>query len=204
MASLAARRSQTQSGILVEDNRLNLMRSIYTYSVLAATFASVAAAQIVLDPSPARVLGHPVTSPVEQLLVTTVNPNFGNPGGLYSPQGIALDTTSSPPILYVADTANNRIRRLFVATNTLTKSDSIPNFSLNSVVNPLTKKLYVAVAKGTAATGGQVNDIVVYSTVDDTVVANIPGAPVAFLAVDTTDSRLAPLDKACFYDLANA
>ena len=85
------------------------MRSLYTYSFLALTFAAVAGAQIVLDPSPARVIGHPSISPAEQLVVTNINPNFGVNGGLYFPEGVAVDTTGSPPILYVADTGNNRI-----------------------------------------------------------------------------------------------
>jgi len=85
------------------------MRSLYTYSFLALTFAAVASAQIVLDPSPARVLGHPSTTPAEQLVVTNLNPDFGVNGGMYLPEGVAVDTTGSTPILYVADTLNNRI-----------------------------------------------------------------------------------------------
>src|ERR1017187_1985865 len=98
------------------------MRTLYTYSFLALTFAAVASAQIVLDPSPARVAGHPSTTPAEQLLVTNLNPNLGVNGGLFSPQGVAVDTSGSPPILYVADTGNNRILAWKNATSaTLTK-----------------------------------------------------------------------------------
>ena len=61
------------------------MRTLYTYSFLALTFAAVASAQIVLDPSPARVAGHPSTTPAEQLLVTNLNPNLGVNGGLLLP-----------------------------------------------------------------------------------------------------------------------
>ena len=85
------------------------MRSLYTYSFLALTFAAVASAQIVLDPSPARVAGHPSTPPAEQLVVTNINPDLGVNGGMYFPEGVAVDTTGSTPILYVADTLNNRI-----------------------------------------------------------------------------------------------
>jgi uncharacterized protein (TIGR03437 family) len=85
------------------------MRSLYIYPLLALIFAAVAGAQIVLDPSPARVLGHPSTTPAEQLVVTNLNPNFVINGGLYLPQGVAVDTSGSTPILYVADTFNNRI-----------------------------------------------------------------------------------------------
>ena len=94
------------------------MRSLYTYSFLALTFAAVAGAQIVLDPNPARVAGHPSTTPAEQLVVTNLNPNFGAPGGLYFPEGVAVDTSGSAPILYVADTVNNRILAWTNATST--------------------------------------------------------------------------------------
>ena len=98
------------------------MRTLYTYSFLALTFAAVASAQIVLDPSPARVAGHPSTTPAEQLLVTNLNPNLGVNGGLFSSQGVAVDTSGSTPILYVADTGNNRILAWKNATSaTLTK-----------------------------------------------------------------------------------
>jgi len=85
------------------------MRFLNAYSFLALSFAATATAQIVLDPSPARVVGHPSTTPAEQLVVTNISPNFGINGGLYSPDGVAIDTSGSPPILYVADTGNNRI-----------------------------------------------------------------------------------------------
>jgi YVTN family beta-propeller protein len=90
--------------------------------------------------------------------------------------------------IFVADTSNNRVRKLFTEPATLANSDKIPNFSLNAAVNPVTKKLYVPVSKGASTNGGQISDIVVYSTVDDTVVANIPGASVSFLAVDTVNN----------------
>src|SRR5579862_2177571 len=96
------------------------MPSLYNSSLLSVTFISVAGAQIVLDPSPARVAGHPVTTPAEQLLVTNVNPNFGANGGMYLPQGVAVDTSGSAPILYVADTVNNRVlawKNAFSLTN---------------------------------------------------------------------------------------
>ena len=87
------------------------MRSLHTYLFLALTFAATAFAQapIVLDPSPARVLGHPSPPLAEQLVVTNLNPDLGVNGGMYLPEGVAVDTTGSTPILYVADTLNNRI-----------------------------------------------------------------------------------------------
>ncbi len=103
------------------------MRHLYTYSLLAVTFTTIAAAQIVLDPNPARVLGHPTVAPAEQLLVTNLNPNFGTTGGMYSPQGVAVDTTGSTPILYVADTGNNRILAWKNATSGTLKNAQAPD-----------------------------------------------------------------------------
>lgn len=60
-------------------------------------------AQVTLYPSPARVLGH------ARLTLSTANPNLVEGRELFSPQGVALDTSASPPILYVADTLNNRV-----------------------------------------------------------------------------------------------
>ncbi|HUE04087.1 MAG TPA: hypothetical protein VMR62_31345 [Bryobacteraceae bacterium] len=85
------------------------MRSLIAYLYLALTLTVLASAQIVLDPSPARVSGHPPVSPPEQLLISNVNPNFGANGGMYYPEGAAVDTSGSAPILYVADYANNRV-----------------------------------------------------------------------------------------------
>ena len=65
--------------------------------------------QIVLDPLPARALGHPPTTPSEQMYVSDTSPNMVLGVEVYSPEGIAVDTTGASPILYVADTFNNRV-----------------------------------------------------------------------------------------------
>ena len=104
------------------------MRTLYySYSFLALTVAAGASAQIVLDPSPARVLGHQATTPAEQLLVTNINPNFALSGGLYSPYGVAVDTSGSTPILYVADTANNRVLAWKNATSSTLMNEQAPD-----------------------------------------------------------------------------
>jgi YVTN family beta-propeller protein len=73
-------------------------------------------------------------------------------------------------------------------------TDAIPNQGAYLVVNPATQSLYVAVSKGNSLEGGPFNDIVVYSTVDDTVRANIPsaspGAVVQNLVLDSTHDVL--------------
>lgn len=103
------------------------MRSLYTYSFLALTFAATADAQIVLDPSPARVAGHPSPTPAEQLVITNLSPNLGVNGGMYLPEGLAVDTTGSTPILYVADTLNNRILAWKNATSATLKNLQPPD-----------------------------------------------------------------------------
>ncbi len=71
--------------------------------VFAAALAPVAVGQVILSPAPSRVLGHPQAS------LRTVNPNFVEGKELYQPFAVAVDTASTPPILYVADTFNNRV-----------------------------------------------------------------------------------------------
>ncbi len=58
-------------------------------------------AQIQLNPSPTRVVGQ------DTLTQSTVNLVEGRE--FSSPQGVALDLSQNPPILYVADTGNNRV-----------------------------------------------------------------------------------------------
>ena len=97
----------------------------YSIPLLAFAFAAIASAQVVLDPSPARIVGHPSAS--EQIVVSNLNPDFGSVGGLDQPQGIAVDTSSSPPHLYVADTANNRVLGWKNATSALLNNGQAPD-----------------------------------------------------------------------------
>ncbi len=74
----------------------------------SAIFASVlflpgVFAQITLSPSPSRVVGQDSTQ------IRSLNPNLVEGRELYSPGGLALDTSTSPPALYVSDTRNNRV-----------------------------------------------------------------------------------------------
>ena len=59
--------------------------------------------QLTLNPSPERVVGQP------QLPLETSNPNLIEGRELFEPGGIALDTSVTPPILYVSDTCNSRV-----------------------------------------------------------------------------------------------
>jgi len=60
-------------------------------------------AQITLNPTPTRVVG------ADSLALTNLNPNLVEGREFYNPQGIALDLSTNPPALYVADTGNNRV-----------------------------------------------------------------------------------------------
>ncbi len=104
------------------------MRHHCIYSILVFTLLPLtpARAQIVLDPKPARVIGHPNA---ELINVSSYSPNLVEGKELYLPQGIALDTSGSTPILYVADTGNHRVLAWQHATSTtlsnLQKPDKI-------------------------------------------------------------------------------
>lgn len=60
-------------------------------------------AQTSLNTTPSRVLGAPATG------VANLNPNFIEGREFYQPIGVAIDRTATPPILYVADSINNRV-----------------------------------------------------------------------------------------------
>lgn len=72
-------------------------------AAVALSCAGALRAQIPLNPSPSRIVGH------ARLQLSSNSPNLIEGRELFSPQGIALDTSASPPILYVSDTGNNRI-----------------------------------------------------------------------------------------------
>jgi len=63
--------------------------------------------QVTLNSVPTREIGHPRLPP--PFVPDTVNPNLVEGRELYQPSGIAVDNSVTPPILYVADTQNNRI-----------------------------------------------------------------------------------------------
>jgi uncharacterized protein (TIGR03437 family) len=62
------------------------------------------AGQTVFNLTPTRAFGTPRLTPI-----TTSNPNLIEGRELYAPYGVALDTSASPPIVYVADTFNDRV-----------------------------------------------------------------------------------------------
>jgi uncharacterized protein (TIGR03437 family) len=84
------------------------MRNLFILSSLAAFTAAGALAQqqIPLNSLPSRIVGHPQA---ESTTIISSAPNLVEGRELRSPQGVALDTSVSPPILYIADTFNNRV-----------------------------------------------------------------------------------------------
>jgi uncharacterized protein (TIGR03437 family) len=74
-------------------------------SVLTLAFAGAvtAFAQITLNSVPSRSIGSPA------LNISSLSPNLVEGREFYAPQSMALDTSVSPPILYVSDTDNNRV-----------------------------------------------------------------------------------------------
>jgi uncharacterized protein (TIGR03437 family) len=73
---------------------------------LVLSGATTGFAQVTLNTVPSRILGH---ANAEGLNVTSFTPNLVEGRELYVPAGLAIDTTSSPPIIYVSDTGNNRV-----------------------------------------------------------------------------------------------
>ncbi len=71
--------------------------------LLLACAAGAAMAQTVFHPLPARVVGHAT------LTARSGAPNLVEGREFYSPQSAALDFSSSPPALYVADAGNHRV-----------------------------------------------------------------------------------------------
>ena len=74
-------------------------------SVLTLAFAGAATAfaQITLNSVPSRSIGSPA------LNISSTSPNLVEGREFYLPQSVAVDTSVSPPILYVSDTGNNRV-----------------------------------------------------------------------------------------------
>jgi len=72
-------------------------------SLLLSGSAAVLAQSVTLNPTPSKEVGQP------KLIAETANPNLVEGRELYSPLGIAIDTSISPQALYVSDTGNNRV-----------------------------------------------------------------------------------------------
>ncbi len=73
--------------------------------ILSLMFSGATAvfAQISLNAAASRALGQP------NLVPKTGNPNWIDGRELFEPEGLVLDTSTTPPAIYVADTFNNRV-----------------------------------------------------------------------------------------------
>jgi uncharacterized protein (TIGR03437 family) len=72
---------------------------------VALICATAGRAQITLNTVPTREIGQPRL----EAIPSNTNPNLVEGRELYNPTGIALDTSVTPPRIYVADTGNNRV-----------------------------------------------------------------------------------------------
>ena len=89
------------------------MKRKYIFALaLALSGAPAGFPQVTLNQVPSRTVGHPITPQPEQLTVYSSNPNLVEGRELYGPTGLALDTSGTPPVLYVSDTGNNRVQRV--------------------------------------------------------------------------------------------
>lgn len=82
----------------------------YKRSVSTALLLAVVAtleAQTIFNPAPSRIVGQAVLQ--QQGLLTAIAPNLVEGREFNNPQAVALDMSVSPPILYVADSGNNRV-----------------------------------------------------------------------------------------------
>jgi uncharacterized protein (TIGR03437 family) len=87
---------------------------ILTFSLL---FAGALAGQALFD-KPVKALGDPnfIGTSANPLLYDSTGPNWIEGREMSDPAGIALDTSVSPPIVYIADTGNNRVLAFQYAT----------------------------------------------------------------------------------------
>lgn len=86
------------------------MRRAFVVPAIVFSCSSLLLAQA-LFPKPVKVMGDPnfIGTAANPTAFDTVGPNYLEGRELNSPGGIALDTSVSPPILYIADSGNNRI-----------------------------------------------------------------------------------------------
>jgi len=64
-------------------------------------------AQTIFNPAPSRIVGQAVLQ--QQGVLTAIAPNLVEGREFNNPQAVAIDTSVTPHILYVADFGNNRV-----------------------------------------------------------------------------------------------
>src|ERR1700676_2125684 len=85
------------------------MQKPKNYLLLSVFVASahIVSAQTVFNPVPSRIVGQPALQGTGVLTMTA--PNLVEGRELWFPESLAVDSSVTPPILYVADTLNNRV-----------------------------------------------------------------------------------------------
>src|SRR5262249_50895269 len=83
----------------------NYMCKLVRYLVVFAVSACAQQVSPTINGFPSREFGQPQLLPS----LVSVSPNLVEGRELYNPFAVAFDTSQNPPVLYVADTNNNRI-----------------------------------------------------------------------------------------------
>jgi uncharacterized protein (TIGR03437 family) len=84
---------------------MKIFKPYFLCGIVVAALQAVSA-QTVFSPVPSRMVGQPT---LQQITVTEAAPNLVEGRELAAPQALAVDTSVTPPILYVADTLNSRV-----------------------------------------------------------------------------------------------
>lgn len=95
------------------------MKKTYLYFILSAAFGFGQAVSPTINDFPSQQFGQSPNTPAFNQPLDSVAPNLVEGRELNSPYAIAFDFSVTPPILYVADTLNNRVLA-FKNPNTLT------------------------------------------------------------------------------------
>lgn len=80
---------------------MKMKQIVFALASVAAVIAQPPSVQ--LNPAPSRVLGHPRRE------LATISPNYVEGREMTTPQSVAVDSSGSTQILYLADTGNNRV-----------------------------------------------------------------------------------------------
>src|SRR5277367_1868922 len=87
------------------------MRPLGILILLFLCFRPGSFAQVTLNPVPTRAIGQ------DSVEITNFNPNLVEGREFDTPEGLALDTSTNPPALYVSDFGNNRVLGFKSATS---------------------------------------------------------------------------------------
>src|ERR1700723_1904313 len=86
---------------------MRLFHSITVCAAVAAALDAQTTTTTLFNPAPSRIVGQALLQ--QQGVLTAAAPNLVEGREFNTPQALALDTSTTPPILYIADTGNNRI-----------------------------------------------------------------------------------------------